>query len=527
MKGKTKEKHAGPMLRLIRGVERIGNKLPHPMYIFLYLLVLCMVISAICAAFGVSVEYTSMTDGVVEEKTADIVNLFSERELQNFLANIVNAFKANSVLIPMLICTFCITTVDDTGFFSVAFRRMLRGSSQKIATFVLCFVCVCANIASDAGAILAISFGAILFKALGRNPWIGITLAYGCVQAGYSANILPSTVDALYAGITGPLAEPYGYVVHPMSNYLFMFVATFLLALAFTYVGEKYLVAIFGDTERNRLKDEAVLRQSFTLTEDEKRGLHYAGIGAAVYAVLLVLGLLPDFGIPYVTGFLRNPDTGELFPSSPFLSGLIPLIGLLFLFIGLPFGFGSGYLKSKADIPPLLQKGVTKMSSLILILFPCSLFIYQFNRSNLSILVSSLGEDFLTSIHLTGFPMFLVFIIVVGIINVFMYSSSAKWMILAPIFVPMFTNMGVDPAYTQLAARIGDSCTNGLSPLNAALVAVLALMEQYQDKTLNPQKPGLGSVLSAQIPLAAASFVTLTILFAVFYFAGWPIGIGS
>lgn len=526
MKEKTSKKNGGPMLRLIRGVERVGNKLPHPMYIFLYLLLFCMIISAICAAFGISVNYTSIVDGVTEEKTVDIINLFSEQELQNFLTNIVNAFKSNSVLIPMLICTFCITTVDDTGFFSVAFRRMLRGSSHKFATFILCFVCVCANIAGDAGAILAISCGAILFKALGRNPWVGITLAYGCVQAGYSANILPSTVDALYAGITGPLAEPYGYVVHPMSNYIFMFVATFLLALAFTFIGEKYLVAIFGDTKRNSLADNGNLRESFTLTEAEKRGLHFAGIGFTVYVVLLILGLLPDFGIPYLTGFLRDPVTGGLFPTSPFLSGMIPLIGLLFLFIVIPYGFGSGYFKSKADIPLLLQKGVTKMSSLILILFPCSLFIYQFNRSNLSILISSLGEKFLSGIHLTGFPLFLVFIIVVAIVNVFMYSSSAKWMILAPIFIPMFTSMGVDPALTQLAARIGDSCTNCLTPLNAALVAVLALMEQYQDKSLNPQKPGLGSVISAQIPLAISSFLTLTILFAVFYFAGLPIGIG-
>ncbi|MEG2177138.1 MAG: AbgT family transporter, partial [Oscillibacter sp.] len=391
-----------------------------------------------------------------------------------------------------------------------------------------CLAGVCANIAGDAGVILAISFGAILFKALGRNPWAGITIAYGSVQAGYGANLFPSTADALYAGISGPLAEEFGFVVHPMSNYIFLFVCTWFLALAFAFVSEKFIVPLFGEApreSRSRLENSAI-EDNFVLTEAEHRGLKFAGIGAAVFLVFLVIGMLPGSIFPAVFGFLRNPETDQLFPKSPFLDGMIPLIGLLFLAVGIPFGYGVGTIKNKGDIPPILQKGVNKMASLIFILFPCSLFVYQFNRSNLSTVISVGGERFLNSIHLTGLPMLVVFIIIVAFINIFMYSGSAKWMILAPIFIPMFATMGVHPAVTQLAARIGDSCTNGLTPLNAALIAVLALMEQYRDPELNPEKPGMGTVISSQIPLAITSLVVMTALFIIFILAGLPVGIG-
>lgn len=525
MKQKVNGKRQTRMMHMIQAVERIGNRMPHPMYIFLYLTIGIMVISAICAAFGVEVTYMKVAeDGTLAETTLKVVNLLSRAELQNFLSNIVTAFRANSLLIPMLIMSFCISIADETGLFTVALRRALRGAPQKVATFMLCLICVCANIAGDAGVILAITFGAILFKAMGRNPWIGITLGYGAIQAGWSANLLPSTGDVVYAGVTGPLAEPYGYTVHAMSNYIFMAVTSVFLALAFTFVAERVLVKLMGDTNEKMRLNREELGSNFEISEADKRGLKFASIGLAAYLIFLVLGVLPFQS--FLTGYLCN-EQGSVFPKSPFLSGLIPLIGALFLFTAIPFGYGSGKIKSKADIPLLMQKGAVKMASLLFILFPCSLFIYQFNISNLSTLVSILGERFLTSIHLTGLPLLLVFIIVIGLVNVVMYSSTAKWMIMGPIFVPMFINLGIDPAWTQLASRIGDSFTNGLSPLNAGLVAVLALMMQYEDKKFHSSKPGIGTIISSQIPLSIASFAVMAMLFVVFYLFGFPIGIGG
>lgn len=521
-----RQKKNGLMLRFIQGVEKAGNKLPHPMYIFIWLLLGCMVISAVCAALGVEVTYLSAaSDGTVSEVTVAVRNLLGRSELQNFFSNVVTAYKNMGVMIPMLIVSFCISIADEVGFFEVALRRILRGAPQKVIVFALCLACICANIAGDAGVVLAISFGSILFKAMGRNPWIGVTLAYGSLQAGYCVNLLPTTNDITYAGITDGIVKPLGYTVHAMSNYIFMFIVAWLLALAFTFVCEKFLVPLFGDSTWSKAQTNPDSPQNvFELSAEESRGLKFAGIGAGIYLLILVLWLLPIQGMP-VLGFLRSPEN-KLFPTSPLLNSMIPLIGLLFLVTSIPFGIGAGKIKSKADIPPMMQKGAVKVAGFVFVLFWCSLFIYQFNYSNLATVLSKLGEQFLTSIHLTGLPLLIVYILIVAVINIFMYSSSAKWMILAPVFLPMFINLGIDPVMTQLATRIADACTNGLTPLNAGLVLVLATMRQDYDPKFHSETPGLGSVISAQLPISVASFLVQTVLFIVFYLFKIPFGIG-
>lgn len=522
----TATKKESGIIRFSRSVERAGNKLPHPMYIFLYLLIACMIISAICAAAGVSVTYDAAAkDGTVAQATLEVKNLLSRAELQNFLGNIIAAYQANTMLIPMLVVAMCMAVAEETGFFEAALRKLLLGAPRGVSTYALCVVGVCSNICSDAGMILAPAIGAVLFRALGRNPWIGISIGYGASAAGFTANLLPATTDALLSGISAGLAEKAGYTVHAMSNYIFLFVATWIVSLGLTYVCEKFVAPVYGDYEGGKsAKDESGLKK-FALTDAENRGLKFAGIGALVFLAVLVLGSLPMPEFPFLLGFFRSAKN-QLVPSSPLMSGIVPLIGIFFLVIGIPFGYGCGKIKKKGDIPKIIQKGVIKMSGLVFIVFPASLFIYQFNRSGLSTIVSIGGERLLRAIGLSGYPMLFLFILVIAVVNIFMYSGSAKWMILAPIFIPMFANMGIHPAVTQLAYRIGDSCTNNLTPLNACLLAVIAMMEQYRDPELNPEEPGMGTVLSTQLPISIVTMLSMAILLAIFYYTGAPIGIG-
>ena len=530
MKQSTTTKPSG-MMRFAKAVERAGNKLPHPMYIFLYLLIGCMIISAICSAAGVSVTYsasTKLADGTyeVKEATVAVKNLLSRAELQNFLENIIAAYQANTMLIPMLVMAMTMAIAEETGFFEAALRKMLLSAPRSVATYALCVVGICSNICSDAGMILAPAIGAVMFKALGRNPWIGIAIGYGASAAGFTANLLPATTDAILAGISANLAADAGYEVHALSNYIFLIVATWTLAAVLAFVCEKYVAPIYGDTKASYSGDESGLKK-FSLTAEENRGLKFARIGAITFAAVLVLGCLPFADFPFLLGFFRSVN-GKLvgLTNAPIMKSIVPIIGLFFLCIGIPYGYGSRKIKNKNDIAKMIQRGVIKMSSLVFVVFPCSLFIYEFNRSGLSTVISVGGERLLRSIGLSGLPMLLVFILVIACLNIFMYSGSAKWMILAPIFIPMFANMGIHPAITQVAYRIGDSSTNNLTPLNACLLAVIALMEQYRDPELNPENPGVGTVLATQLPISIATMITLAVQLVVFYLLNIPIGIG-
>lgn len=511
------------IVKFAKVVERVGNKLPHPMYIFIYLIIGVMVLSAGFNAMGVEVTYNAAArDGTVTETTVAVVNLFSREAMQNFLSNVISAYQSNAMMIPMLVCAICMSVAEETEFFQAALRKALLKAPRSVATYALCVIGICCNIASDAGMILAPAIGAVLFKALGRNPWIGIGIGYGASAAGFTANILPTTTDALLSGISGSLAEASGYTVHAMSNYIFLFVATFVGAAGLTVIGEKFIAPLCGDYEQG-VGDDSGLKD-LALTDDENRGLKFSLIGFLIFASVLFLGCLPmqDSGI-FLLGFFRSA-TGDLVPSSPLMSSIVPLIGIFFLSIGIPYAYGSRKVTKKSELPPLMKKGVVKMAELVFIIFPASLFVYQFNASGLSTVASVSGEKFLSSVGLNGFPMLACFIIIIAILNIFMYSGSAKWMIMAPIFIPMFANMGIHPAITQLAYRIGDSTTNNLTPLNACLLAALALMERYRDPELNPDPPGIGTILATQLPVSIGTCIVFSILLGIFMIFGLPVG---
>lgn len=514
------------LFRFAKTVERIGNKLPHPIYIFAYILVAVMIASAICSTLGVSVTYSAAAaDGTVSEKTVSVINLLSRSELQNFIANISEAYNQVKTLNLLIIVVMFMAIAEETGIFQTALRKALLKAPRFLATYALCVVGICANICSDAGMILSPTLGAVLFKALGRNPWIGIAAGYGAAAAGFTANLLPATTDVALSGISAQLAEAEGFHVHALSNYIFLVVATLLAGATLAYVTEKFLAPLYGDYKQGeKLKDESGL-MSYTLTHEEEKGLRRSGIGALCFMVVLVLGCLPIKDVPLL-GFFRDPTTLTLVPKSPLLSGIVPVICIFFLCIGVPYGITTGAIKKKGDIPVMMIKGVEKMAGLISIFFFCSLFIYQFNRSGLSTVISVSGERLIRSLGLDGFPLLVAFILVITIINIFMYSGTAKWMILAPVFIPLFTRLGIHPAMTQLAYRIGDSSTNNLTPLNACLLATIVLMQQYRDPVLNPEEPGMGTVLSGQFAVSITILVTMVLLLGVFYYTGLPIGIG-
>ncbi len=519
MKNNTTKKSSGVLVRFAKGIERAGNKLPHPFYIFLILIGIILIASWICSMAGISVTYLSASKtGEITEKTAAVVNMLSKEQLQNWLSNFVTAFTNSPNLTSVLIITMCVAICDESGFFKVGLRKLLGNAPNSMVTFALAMVGVCSNICSDGGTILAVMLGAVIFKAVGRNPWIGIVVGYGSAGAGYVGNLLPSVGDVVVSSITNGVSEPLGYPVNPMVNYIFQAVACVVLALITTVLTEKILVPLYGDVDRaQRITGD---RSALALTPEENRGMKFAGCGALVFVVLMLLFCIPQ------NGFLRSAE-GKLIPSSPLMSSLVPIISFMFVIVGICYGVGAKVIESKNDIPQMMANGVKSIATMVLILFVVAEMLYVFNTSNLATVISVSGERFLSSIHFTGFPLMITFVIVIAFTNLFMYSASAKWMILAPIFVPMFLNLGINPVVTQCLYRMGDSCTNNLTPLNAALVYAITLMNQYRMPEINKEEAGMGTLLSGQVVFSLIYLVTLIALFCVFYFCNIPLGLGA
>lgn len=509
----TSENKSGWMIRFVKAVERIGNKIPHPMYMFIILTIVALALSMIMSSMGVSVTYTGANSaGEISEQTVSVINMLSKPQLQNFIASINNNFMNSSVVVFMMVLSMFMMIADSAGFFTVGLRRLLAGTPKFLATYILSVVCICANICSTGGYVFVITLGVIVYKNMGRNPLGGIAVAWASSAAGFTANILPATTDVVIATVASPLAEQYGYKVHVLSTWYFMIAATLILAFVTTLIAEKFLTKIYPATE-----EHLVHQEELSITDDEKRGLRWTGISVAVLTIIMLLLTVPQ------NGFFRSDD-GTLIPSSPLMSSLIIVICIYFLVIGVSFGFGSRNFKSGTDVAVAMSKGIGSIANVLVVFFFASQFIYIFNASNMGTIIAVKGQQFLASTTLPSFAILVLFVLVCAIINIFVPNATTKWLILAPISIPMLTGLGIHPAFTMLAYRIGDTTTNAITPLNSGLPIAIAKVEEVTDgKDIGS---GIGTIISAQFPFAIAYFVTLLAMMFVFLTCHIPLGPG-
>jgi aminobenzoyl-glutamate transport protein len=375
---------------------------------------------------------------------------------------------------------------------------------------MMVFLGVMSNIASDSGYVILIPLGAMMFKACGRHPLAGLAAAFAGVSGGFSANLLIGTLDPLLAGITQSavtIIDPT-YEVAVMGNYIFLCVSTFLITILGTIITDKIVEPRLGKYE-----GEIDTTAAQALTDAEKKGMRYAGIAALVYIALILVCLIPT------NGLLRSATGGVL--SSPFMSGIIFFMMLLFLIPGIAFGIGAGTIKSDKDVVDMMTKGIQGLGGFMVLIFFAAQFTSLFTMSNLGTILSFKGADFLRAIGFTGLPLIIAMIILTALVNLLVAVDSAKWVMMAPIFVPMFMNLGFAPELTQVAYRIGDSCTNIIAPTMPFFVLTVSLFQKYD------KKAGIGSVVATMLPYTIGFLIGWTILFSIFYMLNLPLGPGA
>lgn len=504
------------MQKFILWVEKIGNKLPNPFMIFVWLILIVMVFSVILSSMGTSVSYLPANSK--EVVTVVVKNLFDPAELHKILADFVKIYKDFAPLGLVMVMMMGVGFIENTGWISAVMRKAILGAPRYLVTAILAFVGINANLASDAGMILAASVGGALFKAIGRNPMIGIIIGFVSASGGFTANLMVAGTDALLAGITESAMKGVGIEApsNPLINWYFMIAATFVLTIVTTIVTEKFIVKTFGDEEVEQSAEELLQHQ---LTAQESKGLLYSGLATLVYLIsLVVLSWGPG-------AFFANPD-GSLLPRSPLISSIVPLLFFLFAIVGITYGVTAGTIKNQNDVVKHMQKSLSGSVSFMVVALPAALFIHLFNVSGITTVLAVSGAEGLEALHLNGIPLLIMFIFLCTLINIFMTSGSAKWLILAPIFVPMFA-MGAtqfSPALTQVAYRIGDSSTNIISPLNFYIPIVIGFMELYRKEGDPPL--GMGSVISMTLPYSLAYIVALILQLIIWVIFDLPLGPG-
>ncbi|MBM4168810.1 MAG: AbgT family transporter [Ignavibacteria bacterium] len=483
-------------------IERVGNKLPHPATLFAILTLAVVLLSWIGDLVSLSVLHP------VDQSKIIVRSLLSPDGIRWFYKNMVANFVGFPPLGLVLAVMIGIGVAEGSGLFTVLIRAMVLNAPKRYITASLVAAGILSHLASEAGYVILIPLGAALFYALGRHPMAGLAAAFCGVSGGFGANFLIGSIDPVLAGLTQSAAqilEP-ARTVNPAVNYYFMFASAVMLVFVGTFVTEKIVEPRLGryDGSAEKIPIDAI-------TPLERKGLIYAGLSALFVVVLLGISVIPENGV------LRDPVTKGVL-HSPFLDGIITAIAALFFIPGLVYGIVVGTIKNDKDLMKHIIKSMGALAMYIVLVFFAAQFVATFRQSNLGLVLAIDGAQLLKNIGLTGIPLIVAFIVLSSFINLFMGSASAKWAIMAPVFVPMFMLLGYHPALTQAAFRIGDSVTNVITPMMSYFVLIVAFAQKYGEKQ------GIGTIISTMIPYTIVFLITWTLLMVGWMLLGVPLG---
>lgn len=498
---------AGWLARALDGVERVGNRLPDPALLFFLLLLAVWVLSAIMAQF--SYEHVDPRSG----EPIIVVNLLNAESLTTFLGGMVNTFVTFHPLGVVLLAMLGIGVADHTGFIRAALRALLAVTSRHLLTPMLLLIGIISHSAVDAGYVLVIPLGAVIFQAAGRHPLTGIAVAFAGVSGGFSANFVPSALDPMLQGISqvgARLIDP-DIILNPLNNWFFTSASTLLIIGLGWYITDRIVeprltgVSVDGD-----LAEAPALE---VLSPAERRGL-WAGLAS----MLLGIAALVITALPAGSAW-RAPD-GELAASAaPLMRSIVPLIFLFFLLPGVVYGYVARTVRTHRDIVAGMTHAMSGMGYYIVMAFFASLFIAEFGRSNLGALFALQGAAWLQAASMPGPLTMIGVVFITGVVNLFVGSASAKWALLAPILVPMLMQLGISPDLTQAAYRVGDSSTNIITPLMPYFPLVVVFCQRYVTST------GIGTVVAMMLPYAVSFLVIWTAFLLLYWTLGIPLGL--
>ncbi|MEU1803739.1 AbgT family transporter [Streptomyces sp. NPDC019937] len=498
------------LLRVLGAIERAGNKLPHPFWLFAILSALLAVVSWGLAAADVSAN--NPADG----KSVVVRSLISVDGVRSMITDAITNYATFPPLGTILVVMLGVAVADKSGMLTAMLRAGVSRVPARWMTFALAFTAMVAHIASDAAYVVLVPLGGLAFRAVGRSPVLGIVVAFVGVSAGYDASPLITPMDAVLSGLTTAAAHTVdpGYTVTPLSNYFFSIASSVVLASVITLVTEKVLArqvaALPPETETADAGADPV---ALDLRPEERRGLRRSGLVFLLFLAAIVVAMIP-------TGSPLRGEGGSIV-ESPVLSGIAVVLGVLFALLGTVYGRAAGTVRGSRDIPDFMAQGMREMAPILVLFFAISQFLAYFTWTGVGQVLAIRGADLLKDLGVTGPVAFLGIVLVCTVINLAMTSGSAMWALVSPVFVPMLMFLDVPPEATQAIYRIADSCTNAITPMSAYFVMALGFLQRYR------RSAGIGTLASLTLPLSVAMLVTWTLLFYAWWALGIPLGPGA
>ena len=523
-------------------VERVGNKVPHPVLMFLYLIIGVIVLSHILYLLDVSVTeeiavpiaadvetnfYADTTEPIenfpteplateyeIQEQTIGIQSLLTTEGIRYIFTSFVANFAGFSVVAVVFVAMMGAGVAEESGLMTALIHKLVEVSPRWMLSFIIIFVGVLSSVATDAGYLILIPLGAAAFLSVKRHPLAGVAAAYGGVSAIFTINVLIAPIDAMLTEITNEsIALAGGEPITIVANFYFQVAMSFILSVVAAVVTDRLVEPRLGKYEGTAAQADG----DAEITVDkaaQSRGMRFAGLASLAFAILIALLTLPS-GSP-----LRDPETGAIIGATPFMDSLLFIIMLVFLIAGIAYGKGARTMSGSGDVIKAVTKTFAGLAGLVFMLLMIAQFIAYFNYSNMPSVIAVTLAGWLENANIGAVPLLVGFIVVIMLLDIIIPGSMPKWAIFAPIFVPLFIRLGTAPQTVLAAYRIGDSPMNVITPLMVYLPFIITVMQRYQKDV------GIGTVIALMLPYTLVLAVVWIILFILWYVLGIPLGPG-
>ena len=497
--------------KFLNVIESLGNKLPDPAMLFFLLLIIVWVFSAILSPFDFDAIHPLTGDEL------RVQNQLTGDSLAGFLASMVSTFVLFAPLGIVLVAMLGVGVAEHSGWIDAGLKKLLGFTPASLLTPMLILIAIVSHTAADAGYVLVIPLGGVIFYAAGRHPLAGIAAAFAGVSGGFSANFVPSAIDPLIMSFTleaARILDP-AMELNPLNNYYFTAASSLLIIGVGWYITDKIVEPRLSGIEIDGDEDE--MPQMETVSPKESRAFWFGFTAMMLGLIGLFVWAWPE------SSSLRdpnwdNPEVSSLFSfNAPLMQAIVPLIFVLLLIPGVVYGYASGKYKSSKDMINNMTKSMESMGYYIVMAFFCALFIDAFGKSNIGLLIALKGANFLEALAMPGQLTIVGIIFLSAFVNLLVGSASAKWALIAPIFVPMLMQLGISPDLTQAAYRVGDSISNIITPLLPYFPLVVVFCQRYVKNT------GIGTLISMMLPYSIIFGITWTIFLLIYWWLGIPL----
>lgn len=492
-----------------------------PVSIFLILIVVTILASFVgyLLNWQVSYEKINLINGTKEIQTILIENLLSIEGVQYLISSAAKNFATFAPLVSIIIAFMGIGLIEKSGLLYSLFGR-LREAPLRTITFVIILLSVISSLFNEAGYVILMPLAALIFLLVGRNPIAGIVASFAGITGGASINLFISSLDINLSDYTDAAAKIIDstYNVNPNSNWYLIILATFLITIAATYITEWWVIPRFGEY---KTIEELVVEEN----DDMNRGLKFSLIATVIYVLIILFMILPLPGGGFLLDLNEKQYLNQLLGyNSYFMIGSTFILSLLLIIAGLFYGIGARTIKSDRDFVAATNNAMKDISKILVLMFFVSQFISLFKKSNIGTLIVGGITNYIGNMNITGIALLIILFFTTAISNLFITSTTSKWSILAPVFIPLSMMSTISPEFAQAVFRAGDSVTNGLTPLLAYFVVFIALIQKYNDIAL--KETSFTKSLKMIVPYSIAYTIVWLAILISWYFIGLPIGPG-